>query len=77
MKLRTKFSLLAIPVLTAIMLTTVPFAGARDWRWKEHKYEKKSYSMPEGSGGAVMILAAGALGGALLLSRRKRRPTAA
>lgn len=76
MKLHTKFSLLAIPILTAIMLTTVPLAGARERRWDDRREDRKSYSMPEGSGGAVMVLAAGALGGALLLSRRKRRATA-
>jgi hypothetical protein len=75
-KLHTKFSLLAIPILTAIMLTTVPLAGARERRWDDRREDRKSYSMPEGSGGAVMVLAAGALGGALLLSRRKRRATA-
>jgi hypothetical protein len=79
-KLHTKFSLLAIPILTAIMLTTVPLAGARERRWddrrEDRREDRKSYSMPEGSGGAVMVLAAGALGGALLLSRRKRRATA-
>jgi MYXO-CTERM domain-containing protein len=76
-KLRTKFSLLAIPVLTAIMLTSVPLAGARDRRWDDRKEDRKDYSVPEGSGGAVMALAAGVLGGALLLSRRKRRGTTA
>ena len=76
MKLHTKFSLLAIPILTAIMLTTVPLAGARERRWDDRREDRKSYSMPEGSGGAVMVLAAGALGGALLLSRRKRHATA-
>jgi hypothetical protein len=75
-KLHTKFSLLAISILTAIMLTTVPLAGARERRWDDRREDRKSYSMPEGSGGAVMVLAAGALGGALLLSRRKRRATA-
>jgi hypothetical protein len=75
-KLHAKYSLLAIPVLTVLLLTSVPSAGARDRRW-ERPEPKKNYSMPEGSGGAVMALAAGVLGGALLLSRRKRRATAA
>lgn len=76
MTLRTKFSLLAIPVLSAIMLTSVPLAGAKDRRWDDRRNDRKSYSVPEGSGGAVMVLAAGAIGGALLLSRRKRRAAA-
>jgi hypothetical protein len=72
-KLNTKLSLIAIPVLTAVMLTAVPLAGARNPRWDDRRDDRKSYAMPEGSGGAAMVLAAGALGGALLLSRRKRR----
>jgi hypothetical protein len=75
-KLRTKFSLLAIPVLAAIMLTSVPLAGAKDRRRDDRKDDRKSYTLPERSGGAVMALAAGVLGGAVLLSRRKRRATA-
>ena len=74
MKLHTNCSLLAIPLLTVLMLTSVPLAGAKRHPRRD---DPKSYSMPEGSGGAVMALAAGVLGGALFLSRRKRRVTAA
>ena len=76
MKMHAKYSLLAIPVLTALFMTSVPSAGAREWRWQRPE-PRRNYSMPEGSGGATMLLAAGVLGGALLLSRRKRRVTAA
>ena len=75
MKMHAKYSLLAIPVLTVLFLTSVPSAGAKEKPWK--RPERGNYSMPEGSGGATMVLAAAALGGALLLSRRKRRVTAA
>ena len=75
MKKHVKYSLLAIPVLTALFLTSVPSAGAANWRWRPEP--RKNYSMPEGNGGATMLLAAGVLCGAMLLSRRKRRETTA
>ena len=76
MRMQAKYSLLAIPVLTVLFMISVPSAEAREWRWQRPE-PRRNYSMPEGSGGTTMLLAAGILGGTLLLSRRKRRVTAA
>jgi MYXO-CTERM domain-containing protein len=74
--MHAKYSLLAIPVLTVLFLTSVPPAGAGEWRWQRPEH-RKNYAVPEGGGSAIMALAAGVLGGALLLSRRKRSVTTA
>jgi hypothetical protein len=90
MKWRTNLRLLAVPLLTVLLLTSLPSLEAMalqgtniSFRKKEKEKdsdkdkEEKSKRVPEGSAGAVLVLAAGTLGGALLFSRRKRRATAA
>jgi len=87
MKWRTNLRLLAVPLLTVLLLTSLPSLEALalqgtniSFRKKEKDSdkdkEKKSKHVSEGSAGAVLVLAAGTLGGALLFSRRKRRATA-
>jgi hypothetical protein len=82
MKYRTKFHLLAASLMTVLLLANAPSLQATalqdsgpSFRVKHDKWEdKKEYKrVPEGSAGAILILAAGSLGGAVLIWRRKRR----
>ena len=89
MKWRTKLRLLAVPLLGVLFLGRVPSVEAvslhgstidvqakNKQKDKDNDDKGKKTRVPEGSAGAVLVLAAGALGGGLLLSRRKRRATA-
>jgi hypothetical protein len=82
----TKLRLLAASLMTLLLLANAPSVQAtavqngpsfrlkHDKDSKEDKKERKEYKgVPEGSAGAILILAAGSLGGAVLIWRRKRR----
>lgn len=85
MKRHTRLRLLAAPLLIVLLLVSAPPAQAAVLGWpldyfrlKEKPKDngdkgRKKASVPEGSGGAALVLAAGVLSGCLLLSRRKRR----
>ena len=85
MKWHTYLRLLAVPLLTVFLLAPVPlveaanlpslinYLRAKDKRKDNDDKDRKKASVPEGSGSAALVLAATALGGGLLISRRKRR----
>jgi hypothetical protein len=86
MKYSTKLRLLAASLMTVLLLANAPSLQATalqdsgpSFRVKHDKWEvkKKHTSVPEGSAGGILILAAGSLGGAVLIWRRKRRAIAA
>ena len=66
-------------VMAGALLTGVPVARAAIFQ-DSHSYtqvddgnkKKKKKQLPEGSTGAILVLAAGVLGGGLLVWRRKR-----
>jgi hypothetical protein len=82
-KYRTRFRLLAAALMTVLLVANAPSLQATalqdsgpTFRVKHDKWEdkKKEYKrVPEGSAGGILILAAGSLGGAVLIWRRKRR----
>jgi hypothetical protein len=88
-KYHTRFRLLAASLMTVFLLANAPSLQATalqdsgpsfrvkhdKWEDKHDKWEdkKENKSVPEGSAGAILILAAGSLGGAVLIWRRKRR----
>ena len=80
MKYRTRFHLLAASLMTVLLLANAPSLQATalqdsgpSFRVKHPKWEKEYKRVPEGSAGGILILAAGSLGGAVLIWRRKRR----
>jgi hypothetical protein len=80
-KYSTKLRLLAASLMTVLLLANAPSLQAvalqdsgPSFRVKHDKWDKKEYKrVPEGSAGGILILAAGSLGGAVLIWRRKRR----
>jgi hypothetical protein len=83
-KWHTYLRLLAVPLLTVFLLAPAPLVEAANFPWPNYfrvkdkrkdndDKDRKKASVPEGSGSAALVLAATALGGGLLVSRRKRR----
>jgi hypothetical protein len=87
MKSRPALRLLAVSLMTVLLVTSAPPVRAavvynRGHSWEKHKDKDKdkgreTRQVPEGSAGALLILAAGALAGGVLVWRRKRSATVA
>jgi len=68
------FLLAHAPLVEAASLGwPVTYFRAKDKRKDNDDKGRKRASVPEGSGSAALVLAATAVGGGLLVSRRKRR----
>jgi hypothetical protein len=75
----TNLRLFAVPLMAGLLLASGPVVRAAVFQ-DSHNYsqdrdrdnKKKKKQVPEGSAGAILVLAAGALGGGLLLWRRKK-----
>jgi hypothetical protein len=83
MKWSTTLRLFASPLLAVLLLASVPSVRATVFQdtsssfRESDKNNKKKEQVPEGSAGAFLVLTVGALGGGLLVWRRKKRATAA
>jgi hypothetical protein len=76
MKCSISLRLFAVLLMTVLLLANAPSVQAgrngRNGRNGQNGQNGQPKSVPEGSAAAILILAAGALGGSVLVWRRKR-----